>query len=168
MSDLTKMIYELLGSNKIFNTTKNELRSYLSDIDRDRLDARDRNYVVAMHRRIIIEQGDHEPRREHVEETPAQEKELSTAEWKDRAYKTMERAKRAEARVKELEQQLANSASSIDEGEKFQIAKRQFARMYHPDSVKGSGIEKAVRSEIFKEFWSILEEIEKSGNAVKR
>jgi hypothetical protein len=82
------MIYELLGSDKIFNTTKNELRSYLSDIDRDRLDPRDRNYVVAMHHRIIIEQGDHEPRREHVEETPAQEKELSTAEWKDRAYKT--------------------------------------------------------------------------------
>jgi hypothetical protein len=43
---------------------------------------------------------------------------------------------------------------------KFQRTKKEFARTYHPDNQTGSGIEKAIRAEVFKEFWSKIEEIE--------
>jgi hypothetical protein len=43
---------------------------------------------------------------------------------------------------------------------KFQRTKKEFARTYHPDNQSGSGIEKAIRAEVFKEFWSKIEKIE--------
>lgn len=170
MPDIKNMIYDLLASDRIFNTTKAELHEYLAELQGGELDPADRASVAAMHRRIIVEKADHEPRRSEVESETSKHgeaNELSAAEWKDRAYRTMERAKRAEARVLELERQLAVNRS-VNSSDMFQDAKRQFARLYHPDSVKVDGIEKLVRGEIFKEFWSILEGIEKSGSLSRR
>ena len=39
--------------------------------------------------------------------------------------------------------------------------KQAFARLYHPDRVQAHGIERHIRAEIFKEFWSELERIER-------
>ena len=39
--------------------------------------------------------------------------------------------------------------------------KQAFARLHHPDRVKADGIERLIRTEIFKEFWSELERIER-------
>jgi len=40
-------------------------------------------------------------------------------------------------------------------------AKQAFARLHHPDRVQAHGIERHIRAEIFKEFWSELERIER-------
>jgi hypothetical protein len=40
-------------------------------------------------------------------------------------------------------------------------AKQAFARLHHPDRVQADGIERLIRTEIFKEFWSELERIER-------
>jgi len=40
-------------------------------------------------------------------------------------------------------------------------AKQAFARLHHPDRVQADGIERRIRTEIFKEFWSELERIER-------
>jgi|SRR6516162_6337448 len=48
---------------------------------------------------------------------------------------------------------------------KIGVAKREFARMFHPDSPESnrfSGSEKLIRSELFKEFWAVLEKVERS------
>lgn len=44
---------------------------------------------------------------------------------------------------------------------KFRQAKNAFARLYHPDRFAGDGIEKRIRTELFKEFWNELERIER-------
>ena len=43
----------------------------------------------------------------------------------------------------------------------FVEVKRAFAKKYHPNSMTCSGMEKLIRSEIFKEFWGEIERIEK-------
>lgn len=45
---------------------------------------------------------------------------------------------------------------------KFKQVKKMFSKMYHPDSITGDKFEKLVKQEIFKEFWQIIEEIDKS------
>jgi len=51
-----------------------------------------------------------------------------------------------------------------DNNRMFQEAKRSFAKLYHPDSSGSLGaMESAVRKEVFKEFWDVLERIERGG-----
>ena len=40
-------------------------------------------------------------------------------------------------------------------------AKQAFARLHHPDRVQADGVERVIRTEIFKEFWRELERIER-------
>lgn len=44
---------------------------------------------------------------------------------------------------------------------KFKQARTAFARMYHPDGVRGDADEKRIRAELFKEFWEELERIDR-------
>jgi hypothetical protein len=44
---------------------------------------------------------------------------------------------------------------------KFKQARTAFARLYHPDRMRGDGDEKRIRAELFKEFWEELERIER-------
>lgn len=53
----------------------------------------------------------------------------------------------------------ARQVIAIDE--KFDRAKRAFAKFYHPNALAGrSQLDVMIRSEIFKEFWTELERIE--------
>jgi hypothetical protein len=67
------------------------------------------------------------------------------------------------ASVAELEKQLKLKARATNSApsNKFAVAKREFARMFHPDSNRFSGIEKLIRAELFKEFWATLEKIDR-------
>jgi hypothetical protein len=56
----------------------------------------------------------------------------------------------ANRKIVELESRPPASA----EGRKFREIKNRFARRYHPDSLRSTGIEAMVRTEIFKEFWA--------------
>lgn len=69
------------------------------------------------------------------------------------------RASAAEQQLRRAEQRPAAAAPSGGD-RRFTDAKRAFARLYHPNSSTGTGIEKVVRAEIFKEFWAELERIE--------
>ena len=44
---------------------------------------------------------------------------------------------------------------------RFQEAKRAFARRFHPDFVNATGMERTLRTDLFKEFWADLERIER-------
>lgn len=44
---------------------------------------------------------------------------------------------------------------------KFKQARTAFARMYHPDGVRGDSDEKRIRAELFKEFWDELDRIDR-------
>jgi len=78
-----------------------------------------------------------------------------------RAAAAEKRAAAAEARAAAAEAVKGNPNAGGGT-DKLREAKRTFARLYHPDNVHGSGIDKMVRAEIFKEFWRELERIEKS------
>jgi hypothetical protein len=81
--------------------------------------------------------------------------EAPTAEdWKARAYSAMKRAKEAE---KELAVVIQNTVV-VDF--KFKEVKRRFAKRYHPNNVAASGMEAAIRAEVFKEFWAEFEAVE--------
>lgn len=165
MANLQQMILDIISLGSISAETRLELRSYLADLERNRLEPIDRDYVIALYRRLFGERSQFhhngpETHRSTTTEPPKQE--LSAAEWQERAYRAMARAKRAEIQLVELEQRMRASEPLVESDWKFQEAKRQFARTYHPDQVKVDGIERAVRNEIFKEFWSILDRIEKS------
>lgn len=45
---------------------------------------------------------------------------------------------------------------------KFKYVKKMFSKMYHPDSLAGDRFEKLIKQEIFKEFWQVIENIEKN------
>lgn len=59
-------------------------------------------------------------------------------------------------RVAELE------CSTANDFEKFNSVKREFAKRFHPDKCGCSGLEKTVRSEVFIEFWRVIDNIAKS------
>jgi hypothetical protein len=68
-------------------------------------------------------------------------------EWKSRALTA--------------EATLAASGTSGEADTKFREIKRRFALLYHPDHHGGTAIERAVKTEIFKEFWEVIEGVEK-------
>ncbi len=58
------------------------------------------------------------------------------------------------------EKQLSKNSGSNDV--KFKQVKKSFSKTYHPDSLRGDKFEKMIKQEIFKEFWQIIESIEKN------
>jgi hypothetical protein len=67
-------------------------------------------------------------------------------------------------RLKALVDQFPSQDGKYDfENGRFSRIKREFAKLYHPDNSAGkSAIEQMIRTEFFKEFWSIIETIERS------
>ena len=55
----------------------------------------------------------------------------------------------------------ATEQAQADAG-KFRAARLAFARLYHPDRGGASEIDRLVRGQVFKEFWTELERIERS------
>ena len=68
------------------------------------------------------------------------------------------------------EEQLAAllGRASGESDDRFVRAKRAFAHLYHPDLVEAGDLERLIRGEIFREFWTVLEEIERSGERNSR
>ena len=68
------------------------------------------------------------------------------------------------------EEQLAAllARGSGESDHRFARAKRAFAQLYHPDLIEAGGLERLVRTEIFKEFWTILEEIDRDEEQASR
>ena len=64
--------------------------------------------------------------------------------------------RRAEIAEREQNQQPQNKEY------KFKQVKKMFSKMYHPDSLTGDRFEKLIKQEIFKEFWQVIESIEKN------
>ncbi len=77
----------------------------------------------------------------------------------------LETVRAAHARIRQVEASYAGqpkAAEEIDATDRFRHAKQAFARLYHPDNQTASAAERALRTEIFKEFWTELERIERS------
>jgi hypothetical protein len=72
------------------------------------------------------------------------------------------RALAAEARVAELAAILAELQGGATGEKKFDEMKRYLARELHPDHSTSDGIEKLIRSEMFKKIWPKVEEIARS------
>jgi hypothetical protein len=88
-------------------------------------------------------------------------------ELRARVVRAEERARRAEERAAmlkiEVERLRGGPGAADASGDRFSAVKRAFARLYHPDQRSASRLEKAVRTEIFNEFWPEIEQIERQG-----
>lgn len=45
--------------------------------------------------------------------------------------------------------------------DRFRLAKREFARRFHPDKLPRGAPDRAIRGAIFREFWAVLKRIER-------
>jgi hypothetical protein len=70
-------------------------------------------------------------------------------EWRGRALS-------AEAKLAEA----ATKGDSEHGADRYAALKRYLAKQFHPDNAPGPGIEKMVRSEIFKEIWSEIDRLD--------
>ncbi len=63
----------------------------------------------------------------------------------------------------------ARSASDAvepgDNGDRYRALKKFIAREFHPDQVRADGIERLVRTEVFKTIWAQIEALERTGRA---
>ncbi|CAH2606299.1 conserved protein of unknown function (plasmid) [Rhodovastum atsumiense] len=96
-----------------------------------------RDEIAAVHNKLAFLQGEHD-------------------RWK-------ERAKALATRVCELESAHAESIKT-DSGDRSQYRRLRslIATEFHPDHIKVEGIEKIVRTEIFKAIWPKVQDIEKT------
>ncbi len=67
------------------------------------------------------------------------------------------------ARAQIREESAANAPA--DGGEKYRALKKFIAREFHPDQVRADGIERLVRTEVFKTLWAHIEELERTGRS---
>lgn len=59
-----------------------------------------------------------------------------------------------------VELRLLRSGSAAAD-DRFRLAKREFARRFHPDTLPRSAPDRAIRGGIFREFWAVLKRIER-------
>jgi len=157
MSDVAlveRLVAELIATGRMSLEDIADLERYASEARSGTLWADDLSYLIAFHARILAAVPD-EPDDPSADEPD----EPSAEEWKKRAYDAMSRAERAETQLKTLEEQLRTQPSGGDA--KFDEIKRRFARKYGPDSGNSAGMEQVTRAELFKEFWTEFEEVEK-------
>jgi hypothetical protein len=68
---------------------------------------------------------------------------------------------KARAQIRET----AAAAEPSGSDEKYRALKKFIAREFHPDNVRADGIERLVRTEVFKTIWAHIEEIERAGRS---
>ena len=89
-----------------------------------------------------------------AEAAPSGSEPATAEEWKTRAYSAMKRAKAAERELAVVLQ------TTVGTDFRFKEVKRRFAKRYHPNNVTASGMEAAIRAEVFKEFWAEFQAVE--------
>ena len=78
----------------------------------------------------------------------------------DQRERWKRRALAAEAKLVEAAENIVNNAGGQSVNHlRYAALKRFLAKRFHPDHAPGHGIEKTVRSEIFKEIWSEIDRI---------
>ena len=144
------------------------------------LSNQDRNYIRALHAWHIARSGSADAASDSKDAAADAAEATAVADLRAQVVALEGDLQRAQRQVRELEELAEARRTRIDdlkrrlkqaqEGQgptntpsedgRFQQVRRKFAQMYHPDNSTGDGIEKLIRSEIFKEFWKELEAIE--------
>jgi hypothetical protein len=78
----------------------------------------------------------------------------------DQRERWKRRALAAEAKLVESAENIGNNGGGQSVSDlRYAALKRFLAKQFHPDHAPGHGIEKIVRSEIFKEIWSEIDRL---------
>lgn len=118
--------------------------------------------------RAVAPAADPQALQRHLAEMAASVQRLREAGHAAAAERDAARAEAAALRLAlsaaraELAQQAATSPGPPEPAGRFRAAKLAFARLYHPDRAGGSELDRLVRGQVFREFWTELERIEKS------
>ena len=70
------------------------------------------------------------------------------------------RAQLAEQKLSTLNDTTLNDTGGDPNDQRYGALRRFLAKRFHPDHAPGTGIEKLIRGEIFKEIWSEVGRIE--------
>ena len=136
-ADVKRLVDELKASGLVERRTLEELDGFLASERRGKLHKDDAKFVRDLHARLLG--GKERASREETRQTGTHEN------WQARAL-------RAEEELSRLRSGPADA--------KFKEIKSRFAKRYHPNGGRYSGIEATVRAEVFKEFWTEFEDVE--------
>lgn len=161
-----KQYAEKFSNERLFVTYLQEKYRKLHGADRDRSnrgkapkDARDE---VGNPRQEANQQGGHTAERIAVLERQIGEFQSALASALRDVEQWKAKAGRAEARIRDLEEERAarECSGSIGGEDRYRKLRSLLAREFHPDYNKSEGIEKIIRTEIFKEIWPKIQSIE--------
>lgn len=136
--------------------TAADVQRILDETETGSIHEEDLDYLRALNARLGGNSGGHSA----SPEKSVEDDRAGAVDWKARAYQAMQRAKRAERRLKELEA-TQREAGETSTDRRFNEIRKRFARRYHPNNNRFSGLEATLRAEIFKEFWAEFEEVSK-------
>ena len=169
------MVRDLLASKRISPNNRLVLLDYEKQLRAGFLPNRDRNFIRALY-------AWHEGRDDSGSAEAAGDTVLHDAAAVSTVQALKTRLAEAQRRITALEGQVeadhkrmalmedalrklrgetANGRGS--DRNQFRHAKRSFARLFHPDHLHGSELERQIRADMFKEFWVELEQIERGG-----
>lgn len=191
LESVERLVTELIGSGRLGDDTTSDLYRFLAEARSNTLHIDDLEYVRSLHSRIAAagyrtSSSDGTPKNGDARREPQSgktgapnpevvhlrskllEAHGTIAELR-RHLKNADRT----AEFSELRDELARANKALAElrqgappseaGEsKFREIKKRFARKYHPNSVGSGSLEATLRAEIFKEFWTEIEAVERS------
>ncbi len=165
-AEVERLVTDLLGTGAMRDDTAADLHRFLAEARAGQLHLDDLAYIRGLHSRLVGTKpaggGSSSPH-----DGPKVDNPVSVLDQLKSANATVAALRQklalAQKTILELEHKLANAASE-DRGDdrKFQDIKKRFAKRYHPNAIGTTGMEAAVRAEVFKEFWAEIADVEKS------
>jgi chromosome segregation ATPase len=144
---LAAKVDELAIRESDFAISINDARRRISDLENNRDTIRLKE--------LVRERDDAISRANNAEARLAAAVEELAKKENDFAYKIAD----AERRAKKAESQLASDVCG-NSNQRFASLRRAIAKKFHPDGLQCSAIERAVRTEIFKELWAVIDDVE--------
>ena len=186
LRDIDK-VRALLRAKKLPGDYLFQLIDYEKQLKAGYLPTEDRNYIDALYQWYQAE-SDGGVSAQHEADAGTEGK--ATA-LEDRLLQTEQQLRLSRARIDQLEQEINDlttgyeqqikilrrkldaALAGIDDvrehsetapapDRKFDELRRLFARLFHPDNIEVDGVEREVRIDIFKTFWSEITRIERS------
>lgn len=165
--EVERLVTDLLGTGTMREDTTSELHRFLAEARAGQLHPDDLSYLRGLHSRLSGAKPNGNAGTNSKPEAQPQTDPLGNAlrelnEARNKIAMLQQKVAAAQGTFSSLEQQLASRADGGGDDRKFRDIKKRFARRYHPNSVNSTGIDKIIRTEIFKEFWAEIEDVEKS------
>jgi hypothetical protein len=144
--------------------TRDDLNNIKSDVLNGKIADFDIEYLRALAQRLGVDINNRSNQQRDFSRSESKsrdDEEDKAAPLRQELARAYRRIAELEAIVREYEKDIPRASVQDYDVGAFAEVKKAFAKFYHPNALTCDGIEKMVRSEIFKEFWSEIQRIER-------